>query len=330
MSENLFTESPVVTMRDTATELGKLDRVDLALDHGRKGLIVAKPAGREIVDLTNMISAHSEAYRFQPPRRTGFASFVTLASLIEWINRHKGPETVVFANDDPEGPSLKAIINYHEAGAPQIDIWSGQCEPTARHCDHGATFAFPLSREWKAWNKVSGFWLEKDDLAHFIDDRAQDVLAPSPALTQRKVGDASEAWEKALVEAAIRLDGKFGDHARLYAISRSFTVNETSNITVKTNQDTGEGVVNFESEHRDEKGKPIALPSLYVIAIPIFKDGPLYRVLVRFQYRKSGPNLKFRLMLHDGERAFDDAVREALNEVATKTEAPVFVGSPEA
>lgn len=49
----------------------------------------------------------------------------------------------------------------------------------------------------------------------------------------------------------------------------------------------------------------------------------------RFRYRKSGPNIKFTLTLHDPRKAFDDAFDEACAEAAEQTNLALLLGTPE-
>jgi hypothetical protein len=112
-------------------------------------------------------------------------------------------------------------------------------------------------------------------------------------------------------------------------MAKSFTVNEAANYSVSHNSTTGEASVQISAEHLDEKGQPVRVPKLFLIAIPVFENGPAYRLPVRFQYRKSGATVKFILTLHDPKTALDDAFHEATNHAAAETELPLFLGTPE-
>lgn len=279
-----------------------------------------------VTDLTDKTRAAAEYLK--PARRRGTAKLGDLASLIAWANRFKGETSALFANPDMTAPSLICIADYHAGGAPDVLNTSG--DPTARHCQHRASYAFPLSDEWKAWVKVSGEPLEKDEMGEFIEAQAKDVMDPTPAMLRRQILDSNEPWENRLIEIATKIEGRFGQLAQLLAMSRRFQIHETSNMTVQTNRDTGEQQVQFLSEHKDPDGAPLSVPNLIMIAIPVFRGGAPYRMAVRFRYRKVGSALRFILSIYNPEKVFEAAFNEAVAEATEATDLPTFTGTPEA
>ncbi|WP_065332298.1 DUF2303 family protein [Tritonibacter mobilis] len=101
---------------------------------------------------------------------------------------------------DLAAPALTCIADYHESGP--IDVTSVEGDPTARHCHHRAIYDFPLSEEWKAWMKVSGQGLDKDDMGEFIEAQAKDIMDPTPAVLKGEQHDNNQPWENRLVETA--------------------------------------------------------------------------------------------------------------------------------
>ena len=69
---------------------------------------------------------------------------------------------------------------------------------------------------------------------------------------------------------------------------------------------------------------------LIIIAIPVFMNGALYRMPVRFRYRKSGGQVKFILTPYNPEKAFKAAFDEAIATARADTALPLFLGTPEA
>ena len=319
-------ENPAETMRDVMADLGHHDTIEVpeGLDLTRPHLITL-PGKRAVVDVTGY---HQEAAEFlKPARRYGTARFADLDSLISWANRFKGETSALFASPDMKAPTLTCIADYH-AGGP-VDVTSQNGDSTARHCHHRGVYGFPLSDEWRAWMAVSGKAMEKDDLGEFIEAQARYIMDPTPAIIRGGQSGKNQSWENRLIETAAKIEGNYGQLAQLLAMSRQFQVHETSNLTVSTNRDTGESQIQFLNEHKGADGKPLNIPNLIIIAIPVFQNGAPYRMTVRFRYRKSGGQVKFILSVYNPERAFKAAFDEALAIASDATNLPLFLGAPE-
>lgn len=288
-------------------------------------LLLAVPAGRQVQDFTDKLRAAQSFLK--PFQRKGTATMQDLASLIAWANRFKGDNSALYASNTGDAPKLTCIADYHLAGPAQIEAMG---DPTARHGHHRATYAFPLSRQWKAWQKQSGQAVSGIEMGAFLEDFILDVIDPPLSLTAPGIAgsEASDA-DLRLIDIARRLDGSFGTATQLLGMAKSFTVNETADYTVAHNSTTGEATIQIKSEHIDGNGQPIRVPKLFLIAIPVFENGPAYRLPVRFQYRKAGPTVKFVLTLHDPKHAMDHAFTEAVDQAAVETELPLFIGHPE-
>ncbi len=96
------------------------------------------------------------------------------------------------------------------------------------------------------------------------------------------------------------------------------------------NLSSGEGQLVFDSQHVDADGKPLTVPNLFMICIPIFARGDLYRLLARLRYRKANGGLVFWFELWRHDLAFEQAFAEACDKVAAATGLPLFIGAPEA
>lgn len=319
-------QNPAETMRDVMADIGHHDPIatpdDLDLT---KAHLITVPSHRKVEDLTGN---HRDATEYlKPARRKGTARFDDLQSLIEWSNRFKGETSALFAKPDMAAPTLSCIADYHAAGA--VDQTSPNGDPTARHCHHRAIYNFPLSEEWKAWMGISGNPLEKDDLGEFIEAHAKDIMDPTPAVLAGKESDKNQKWENRLIQTAQQIEGRYGQLTQLLAMSKQFQVFETSNLQVKTNRDTGEQEIQFLNEHKAADGKPLNIPNLIIIAIPVFMGGAPYRMPVRFRYRKMGGSVRFILSIYNPEKAFEAAFKEAVEEATKATELPTFMGTPE-
>lgn len=288
-------------------------------------VIVSVPSGRKVEDITDSI--RKAALYLKPARRKGTAKLATLKSLIDWANRFKGETSIIYANPDRAAPSLTCITNYHAAGKPTLD--AATPDETANYGDHRGVYNFPLSKEWKRWLAISGKPMSKDDMGQFIEDNAKDFIDPTPALLNSGAVDPQAEWEKRMIEVAQKIGGRFGQHLKLVQMSREFQAYEVSNLSVSSNRDTGESTIAFVNEHKTQTGEPLKIPNLFLIAIPVLESGVLYRLPVRFQYRKQGGGVMFILTIYDPDRAFDDAFEEAIQQAEIGTELPVLLGIPE-
>lgn len=312
------------TVAELTRDFGEIEHVrDFDLDTSSPHL-VAVPMHRTIENLTGHHIAELE--RLAPLRRRGTAQLDDLASIILWGNRFKDGDSVLFANPDMAKPTLTCIADYHRHGEPQIV--DGR-DVSARHGAHRATYAFPLSDEWKDWMRVADKPLAKDEMGEFIESHAKDVMDPTPAILKGDLSVKMEAWEERLILTAQKIEGRFGQLHHLLAMSRQFQVFETSNLQVATNRDTGEATIQFVNEHKQADGKPLSIPNLIIVAIPVFRGGAAYRMPVRFRYRKSGADVKFILSPYNPEKAFEAAFDEACQTAARETGLPLFLGKPE-
>lgn len=316
-------ENPAETVLKVLEKFGSFEALTNAGDTAPDAAhLITLPQGRSVHNLTEY---HRQAAEyFKPARRRGTAHLEDLQSLIDWTNRFKGSDSAMFADPDIDAPSLMTIADYH-AGGPANPAG----DDSARHCNHRAIYAFPVSKEWQAWTEISGVQMEKDDLGEFIESHAKDIMDPTPAILQATEDDANEGWENRLIRMANQIEGRFGQLHQLLAMSRRFQVHQTSNLDITSNRDTGEASLQFLDEHKGVDGKPLNIPNLIIIAIPVFKGGDLFRMPVRFRYRKSGSSVRFILSVYNPERAFDAALDDAIQRAVVETELPLFMGSPE-
>lgn len=319
-------QNPAETVRDVMADIGHHDEIETptGMDLTKPHLITI-PNHRKVQNLT---PEHRSALEYlKPARRKGTATLDDLASIIAWANRFKGDTSALYAKPDMSAPMLTCIADYHAEGPADVENTEG--DPSARHCHHRAVYNFPLSDEWKAWIGVSGKGLDKDEMGEFIEAQARDIMDPTPAILKGKTGNSNENWENRLIETAQKIEGRYGQLTQLLAMSKQFQVYETSDLNVKTNRDTGEQEIQFLNEHKAPDGKPLNIPNLIIITIPVFMGGAPYRMPVRFRYRKMGGQIKFILSVYNPEKAFESAFKEAVEQATKETGLPTFMGSPE-
>jgi hypothetical protein len=261
-----------------------------------------------------VISANSfDTYRERPVRRKGTAHLLSLDSLIEHSNRFSDSDSVIFADDDRKAPSITTVLDYHRA----------QADGDPRFGVHRNHFAFPLSDEWQAWTKSNSVVMKMAQFAEFLEDRIIDVLHLIPG-----EDDLSEELKKFI--SAGGGEAIIATPQKLFELARGLKVNEEAVVQEAVTLASGEGQVRFEVSHRDGAGAPLRVPSLFLIAIPVFRNDMLYRLAARLRYRKTAEGIVFWYDLWRADRTFDHAFKEACERVRVETELPLFYGKPEA
>lgn len=138
-------------------------------EEGREFLIV--PTGHQHIEVT---SPHGP-----PAKKPAFlkqgVTLQAVESLVEYVNRFKSGDTVLFADIDQS--SIAAALDYH--GAPD----------KAAHFAHRATMQLPFSEEYRTWKAIDGKLMPQLDFARFIEENAAEIVAPSGAELLEAVRD---------------------------------------------------------------------------------------------------------------------------------------------
>ncbi|PLX36975.1 MAG: hypothetical protein C0605_07860 [Hyphomicrobiales bacterium] len=301
--------------------------IDITDSDGEQRQILASPDGLAKFKIDSVKKLLAE-YLETPEHRTGIAVMLDIPSLIAHANRFKNSNSALFATHG-ESMTLTAKLDYHDAC--NTEDKNGKLQPATnplpRFCRHSTKYRFPFSPEWNAWMAADGNTMNQVQFAEFLEDRIMDVMAPPEWLTENTNGITDS--DKQLAEMVSRTGGRPCGHQRLMELSRGLKVHDNQTVTDKFNTSTGETSIQFESTHKDTDGKPIKVPNLFLIAIPVFKDGPLYRIAVRLRYRLGGGKIQWTLMLHRPDIFRDHAFREACEEARDKTGLPLFYGTPE-
>lgn len=257
-----------------------------------------------------------DAYRDYPLHRAGTAAMTQLPSFISLVNRFKFANSAIFAVDDFMKPSLTAIFDYH----PDNGEVGGEALVNATQAmRHKASYAFPLSKEWQAWIGQNAKPMGMGDFARFIEDHIVDVSA-----------DPVDSFAPASQEFVTANRGTIATPSKLVEISRGLQVYERAVIKEAKNLSTGEAQFTFDSEHTDGDGKPLTLPTMFSITIPVFaRSTDVFRLIARFRYRKTGEGLVFWYELWRPDLTFEIAFNEALDKVAAETGLPIYAGKPE-
>jgi len=130
----------------------------VSTDDGREFLIV--PDGFEARNVSDEHGLQISKPNYVSQRVT----LETVDSLVDYVNRYKSVDTLMFANIS--GNVIAGTIDYHSVNGG------------AAHVAHQATMTLPFSEEWKLWTGISGHLKPQIEFARFIEENAADVVAP--------------------------------------------------------------------------------------------------------------------------------------------------------
>lgn len=273
---------------------------------GTTAPFILKPSGNVEV----LSPDYFDGYRAQPRRVTDTATATRLGSFIDLVNRFKNPRSAVFAAESMTAPRLSAIIDYHEPSDT-----AGKIVPA--FCTHHISYPFPLSREWKTWTGKNSVKMNLIEFAAFIEDNIVNVVDIDPAA----LNDDAQTFVKAA-------QGNLATPTKLFELSRGLAVHENSQVVEVRNLASGEGQVTFKSEHVDSDGKPLSVPNMFVICIPVWdRSSDYYRIVSRLRYRKGSDGLTFWYELWRADLVLQTAFDEVIAQVEKETALPVFIGA---
>lgn len=299
-------------------------------DHDGAPLLVI-PEGMQVVDPLPFLDARREF----PVRAKGTSAHQTLDSLKAHVERTKDADTVAWLESNASNAKMTVVYNYNRAQEPAEEF------SRPRHGDHRATYAFPLSDAWKAWQGVSGKPQGQAELAAFLESHITEIRGPQDAgarvleIARALVGGDDDVAEgtldaDALDERARRI---IATPSQLLGFSRRIAMHVETRA-VESRDDQGNVSIEYRSEAtaenvQGEKRAVVALPRLITIEVPVIQGGAPYKLPVRLTTKASGQRVQWTLTVHRADLALDDAVKAEAEEFAAKTGVPVFRGTPE-
>jgi uncharacterized protein YfdQ (DUF2303 family) len=252
--------------------------------------MVLVPPGHNMVLPSDAID-RAERLADKPTRRMGQAIHTELASFVEHVNRFRSKDSAVWANT--AGFQLTAVLNYHPAGPDgAAAAWS----------DHRALYTAPRSDAWKVWSERDGKTLRQDALADFLEARLDDLVSD---------GDKKTSMPPP---------------AAVLEMARNLQVHTKGRFERQVNPVTGEFSMICKQEN-EASSTPI--PRAFLIGIPVFEGGDVYRVEVRVRFQMQDGAPLFALAMHRRAEIERDAFAGVRAAVIEKTKLPMFAGAPE-
>lgn len=236
------------TLIDAAVEHLPEPKADLSAVRG--AVTFLKPPGTsvEIVDL--------EKFGDAPRRIRQSATFETPNAFADYVKNFAGPATRIFASLAKR--EVRASVDYHGTDAPS---WR----------NHTAIYPASFAPAFAAWRAAHGQPMPQRAFAEFLEDRAEDAVAPEPA---------------DLMEVAQRFE----------AIR---TVNFISAQNVSTNERQ------FRYEEKDAAGGGVACPKVIRLRTPVFSGCEPVEWAVRLAYDISDGKLSFTVKIHRLQELLD-------------------------
>jgi hypothetical protein len=187
--------------------------------------------------------------------------------------------------------------------------------PQPRWGRHRATYAFPVSKAWETWTGKHGRRMTQLELAVFIEENLVDV----------QPDDGGDLGLRKVIEQTGLI---VADPIRLLEMSREFRVNGTEEGGESNVLSTGETQITFKTTvtATDSSGARVTVPTAFVLALPVFEGGALYRLLVRLRTRRQEGKNVFIFDIYRLDRTKETAFQEECEGISARTQVPLFFG----
>lgn len=218
----------------------------------------------------------TDEYAETPRHPSGRRTVTDAASFVAYVGRHGLSGTEVYAHTNSS--SVVAVIDSHE-GAGGEPGWE----------KHKLTLSLEHTKAWLAWaardlGANPKAWMDQQEFAEFIEDRALDVIEP--------------------------------DHARLIELATRFEATTKVEFGSAIRLDNGEVQFEYSETVGPRKGNKgaIDLPKELRLGLRPYIGGPIYFVFAQLRYRirQEGLVLGYALQRPENilEAAFADIVTE--------------------
>lgn len=146
------------TVGGRVTDLSHPDDSDVSIPIA----LVTTPNGGSTVQVAKEILDALDQRRTGPHRRSGTTRITEVDSLIAFLKRWGGPQTVVYA--DTAALALVAVIDDHPEGA--ASAWR----------QHRAVYSCPRAAEWLAWTGQADKPMRQGEFGDWIEARLEDLV----------------------------------------------------------------------------------------------------------------------------------------------------------
>lgn len=221
------------------TILGILSKDAKILQQGGSDPLLVIPSSQKVESLA--------AY-FPPARIKRAVRLLEAGSFVEYVNRFKTDDTLIFANVSKTGAKFTAMLDYHGA-APAL-------QPA--YCAHVAEFEAIQTPEWKIWKSADRTQLYQLAFATFLEDNAGLFVEPNGAELLELVRSL-HGHKNARFNASVRLN------------NGAYSVCYDEDIVVKSSNVTTSG--------------ELELPPVIKAGMSVFQGADAYEIPARLKTR---------------------------------------------
>lgn len=258
--------------------------------------------------------------REHPRRREGMAVLRDAASLADYVNMFKSPDSRIYAAAPAyerkadkavyTAGVLTAVIDHHRAGFEGQPDWQR----------HRAQLPLPLAPELTRWLDMADQLMEQAEFAEWLEHRGDDVLPP---LTEDDLAKY-HGTAQLVRELGVSLVGR----ESLRLLARGLRVTANRRVETRYDPTTGETTAIFEEEHAGEGQERVKVPNAFLVKLPLFQHGEWYLLLVRLRHRPTRGGIMWGFSFHNLSAAIDDAFGALVAKVRLDTGLPVWLGTP--
>jgi uncharacterized protein YfdQ (DUF2303 family) len=279
MTENTQTQSRENLAETLAREL----KAPVELDAGYGLRRVAAPEGWTIQTFDD--SKQETA----PARKTGTVNLHDADSFVDYVNRHKLPETTTWcdANFTKGTVAFTGILN--DNGAART-AWR----------DHLAKFTPGFSEEWSRWTEKNKQSFTQSEFADWLELNIRDFASTEG----RPTG------------------------AQMLEMALSFEANQDMRFKSAIRLQNGGVQMSFVQDDDTQTLEKMQMFDRFSLGIPVFWNGEPYQIDARLRYRVRDGKLTFSYDLLRADKVLEAATNTLIGNIREKTGVPFFFGYP--
>lgn len=288
------------------TDMTTKDALQLLLDTGKAQQAIQVNTAGDPFFITPSGEAKGLTGFFPPRRIKQSPNFIDAGSFVEYVNRFKTDDSLIFANVTETSATMTAVLDYHKPENARPD-----------YCQHRATFTTLPTPEWAAWLKANRQPMDQVTFATWLEDNLNLFVQPK---------DSTGKPDKTVPSGA-----------ELLELVQTLHGHQNARFNTQVRLQTGAYSVNYE-EDVDVKGSvsggSIELPKLIMGGFAIFQGGDAFQIPARLKVRVT----ERKMMLHFETIGVPQLIRDNLigdeehpgivRKIATKTEIMPLLGSP--
>lgn len=212
-------------------------------------------------------------------------------SFIDYVNRYKTGDTLIFSAISETGVEFTALMDYHTA-APAL---------CPGYCSHRATFVAIETPEWKVWKAANRLAMTQVGFATFLEDNLSLFVQPTGAELLEMVRSL-HGHRNARFNTALRLD------------NGSYSVSYDEDVVVKGSSITSNG--------------ELELPPTITAMLAVFQGSDPYAVQARLKSRCEDRKLVLFYETISLAKIIRESILLLVEQVAEKTGIVPLLGSP--